>query len=207
MMSFHQDSGLERSICLHLDRLHTTVERTSQMTDIVLFPRKWLRILFRMWLSITRASLLERAVEKQQEFEETIQALELQVQDLQGQVEVLQEQIEPEKSIWRMKKDPLVEVAVRELGMTRVEAMKYDMHSLRERIKRARDMLKTTEDPLAKKPVGFSNMTHAELVRQMEKRNLPMPPGRNGAHRANTRGFMKVAIEDDIERRLIQSGR
>ena len=68
------------------------------MTDHVLFPRKWLRVLFKMWQGIIKASLLERAEEKQQELEETIQALELQVHDLQGQVEVLQEQIQAK---WR----------------------------------------------------------------------------------------------------------
>ena len=68
-------------------------------------------------------------------------------------------------------------------------------------------MLKTTEDPLACFPKGFGKMSHPELVREMEKRNLPMPEGMNGPHRACTRGFMKVQIEDDVKQRLILSGR
>ena len=177
------------------------------MTDHVLFPRKWLRVLFKMWQGIIKASLLERAEEKKLYLEETVQELELQVRDLQEQVEVLQEQIEPENSIWRMKKEQLVEVAIEELSLTRSEAKKSNIESLRQRIKQSRDMLKTTEDPLACFPKGFGKMSHPELVREMEKRNLPMPQGMNGHHRACTRGFMKVAIEEDIKQRLILSGR
>ena len=106
-----------------------------------------------------------------------------------------------------MKKEGLVEVAIEELSLTRSEAKRSNIESLRQRIKQSRDMLKTTEDPLAVRPKGFGKMSHPELVREMEKRNLPMPQGMNGHHRACTWGFMKVQIEDDVKQRLILSGR
>ena len=200
-MNSHQGSGLEHSTWLHRDRLlTTTVRRTSKMPDRVLFPRKWVRVLFKMWQGIIKA-------EKNNYLVDTVQELELQVRDLQEQVEVLQDQIQPETSIWRMKKEQLVEVAIEELSLTRSEAKKSNLESLRQRIKQSRDMLKTTEDPLAVKPVGFGKMSREELVRQMEMRNLAMPQGMSGHHRACTRGFMKVAIEEDIAQRLILSGR
>ena len=155
-MNSHQGSGLEHSTWLHRDRLlTTTVSRTREMPDRVLFPRKWVRILFKMWQGIIKA-------EKNNFLAETVQELEAQVRDLQEQVEILQDQIQPETSIWRMKKEPLVEVAIAELDITRAQAMKQNMECLRQRIKERRDMLNTVVDPLMKLPKGLSKMTHDE---------------------------------------------
>ena len=139
--------------------------------------------------------------------EERCKHLEDVIADLRAEIDVLQQQALPETSIWRMKKEQLVEVAIEELSITRAQATKSNMDTLKQRIKQSRDMLKTHADPLACLPKGFSMMSYAELVREMTKRNLPMPEGMNGPHRACTRGFMKVKIEDDVEQRVILLGR
>ena len=92
-----------------------------------------------------------------------------------------------------------MEVYIGELGMTRSQAAKEIVKTLRQKIKANRDMLNTVADPLDEAPKGLSRMSHAELCKEMEKRGLHMPTGQRGAHRANTKGYMVVATKDDVE--------
>ena len=110
-----------------------------------------------------------------------------------------------ETSIWRTKREQLVEVFIDELGMTRSQAAKETALTLRQKIKANRGMLHTVADPLDELPKGLSRMSHAELCKEMEKRGLHMPTGQRGAHRANTKGYMIVAIKDHVEQRRLLS--
>ena len=158
------------------------------------------RILFSTWHGYAKA-------EQCKYLTDTVEQLQQQVTDLQEQVEYLQDQMEPEKSIWRMKKEQLVEVAVEELELTRAQAQKQSVDVLRQRIKARRDILNAVANPLDRLPVGFSKMKKEELEQEMQKRGLPLLEGMNGRHHANTRGYMKVAIQDDVEQRALLSAR
>ena len=48
------------------------------------------------------------------------------IASLRAEIDVLEKQCLPETSIWRMKKEQLVEVAIEELSLTRSEAKKFD---------------------------------------------------------------------------------
>ena len=124
---------------------------------------------------------------------------------LNAEVERLNELAPQETSTWRMKRERLVEVFIDELGMTRGQAAKETALTLRQKIKANRDMLNTVADPLDELPKGLSRMSHAELCQEMEKRGLHMPTGQRGAHRANTKGYMIVAIKDHVEQRRLLS--
>ena len=77
------------------------------------------------------------------------------------------------ESIWSMSKADLVEVARRELGLRVAKANEQTVITLREMIRRQRDIQKMTTDPLAKAPPGLTSMKKDLLQAEMSSRNLP----------------------------------
>ena len=113
--------------------------------------------------------------------------------------------INPKESIWQMKKAELVEVAVAELGITRVQASVITVDELRERLRVARKQSKEEEDPLTKLPVGMGKMKAAELVVECTKRCISVAPlpGEKGTQK--TRPQMMLEIRNDVARRTAAS--
>ena len=150
----------------------------------VWLTRRALQVLFNAWYGCTKAEMSNW---------------------LAAEAGRLNELVPQETSIWRMKTEQLVEVFIDELGITRSQAEKEIAQTLRQKIKANRDMLNTVADPLDEVPKGLGRMSHAELCKEMEKRGLHMPAGQRGAHRANTKGYMIVAIKDHVEQRRLLS--
>ena len=99
-------------------------------------------------------------------------------------------------SIWNMTKDELIEVARNELGMTIVQATTETVVTLREKIRAYRKAVKDAGDPLNSLPPGLDKMHKADLLTEMETRQLPI---------ANqmTRPAMIIAIRDNVEVRQL----
>ena len=100
-----------------------------------------------------------------------VKALEAENERLQTLVKKKSE------SIWEMNKADLVEVARLELNMTMTQAAKETVITLREKIRRNRQIVKEAQDPMLVLPPGLQRMKHAELLVEMERRNLPIPIG------------------------------
>ena len=67
-------------------------------------------------------------------------------------------------SIWNQTKEELVEIARRELGMTVTLASNETVLTLRELIRRNREMYKANADPLSKASKGLGNMIKEALL-------------------------------------------
>ena len=106
------------------------------------------------------------------------------------------------ESIWRMKKDELVEVARRELGLTQAQAQGETVLVLRERIRSHRvenqqqQMMSTNPD--AHLPKGLQRMTHPELAQECTRRGIETPSGSSNRAQA-TRAQMIILIQDHIK--------
>ena len=84
----------------------------------------------------------------------------------------------PIESIWRMRKEELIEIAIAELGVTRTQASKETVLVLRERIRRSRKESVAQSYPLQTVPVGLERMlveqvAHAEVSLQAWRHGLP----------------------------------
>ena len=115
-----------------------------------------------------------------------IKALETENQRLQALVKKKTE------SIWNMKQADLVEVARSELGMSMAQAAKETTITLREKIRRNREIVKEVQDPMMVLPKGLQKMKHAELLLEMERRNLPIPE-------KATRPMMILMIREQVD--------
>ena len=115
-----------------------------------------------------------------------IKALETENQRLQAIVGKKAE------SIWDMKRADLVEVARSELGMTMAQAEKETVITLREKIRRNREIVKEAQDPMLVLPKGLQRMNHANLLLEMERRNLPIPEN-------PTRPMMILLIKEQVD--------
>ena len=80
-----------------------------------------------------------------------------------------------EDSTWEMKKADLVEVAQSELGLTRAPAEGETVIALRERIRRNCEIMTQAQDPRLVAAKGHERMKHAELLAEMQWRNLSIP--------------------------------
>ena len=69
-------------------------------------------------------------------------------------------------SIWNQTKEELVEITRRELGMTVTLASNETVLTLRELIRRNREMYKANADPLSKAPKGLGNMNKEALLEE-----------------------------------------
>ena len=101
----------------------------------------------------------------------------------------------PVTSIWKMKKEDLLEVARRELGLEPHQLEKVTVLEIREKIRQHRVENKAARDPLLQVPKGLSKMTVAELSRECEVRNIELeaiPSGSRGPSRAQ----MIIAIKE-----------
>ena len=96
-------------------------------------------------------------------------------------------------SIWNMLKDELIEVAVRELGVTRPRATKMSVPELRERIRASRKPPEP-DDPLVHPPPDLANLSLDKLQKECSRRGLEPEP-------KATRGQMIVLIADDVQHR------
>jgi len=94
-----------------------------------------------------------------------------------------------------MKKDELIEVARRELGMGPSRAQSETVTTLREKIRARREMVKVSEDPLSTLPKGLDKMDKAHLEEQVRFRDLTAIPEKA------TRAQLIIAIRDDVENR------
>ena len=110
--------------------------------------------------------------------------------------------INPKESIWQMKKAELIEVAISELGFTRVQASSRTVIELRELLRKARKQHQEEEDPLRKLPPKMEKLTADELVKECTRRSISAAPllGEKGPRK--TRAQMTIAIRDDVARRL-----
>ena len=112
-------------------------------------------------------------------------------------------------SVWKMRKEQLVEVGRKELGLTLVQAEAMTVVTLRERIRSQREVNQMTTDPLETNPKGLDRMKHQDLLEECIKRNLPcvqgLPtrPGEKGYWDPPTRPHMINAIKDDVETRKL----
>ena len=97
-------------------------------------------------------------------------------------------------SIWNAKKEDLVELARKELGMTMAQANKETVISLREKIRSARQVTTMVIDPLAKIPKGLDKMSLEDLRLEVLHRNLPEMD-------RPTRAKLIVLIRDDVNMR------
>ena len=106
------------------------------------------------------------------------------------------------ESIWRMKKEELVEVARRELGLTQAQAQEETVLVLRERIRghrfenRYQQMMSTNPD--AHLPKGLQRMTHPELTQECIRRGIEIPSGSSNRAQA-TRAQMIILIQDHVK--------
>jgi hypothetical protein len=105
------------------------------------------------------------------------------------------------ESIWLMTKDDLVEVAQRELGMTRARAAKETVVTIREKIRRARKQSEEEEDPHNWLPKGLALMTADQLRIECIQRGMDVEalPGEKGPFK--TRPQMILMIREDVELR------
>ncbi len=80
-----------------------------------------------------------------------------------------------------MKKDELVEVARRELGLSQAQAQAETVLVLREHIRshraevRCQQVLSTSPD--AQTPRGLQRMSHSELAQECSRRGIEIPAG------------------------------
>ena len=110
-------------------------------------------------------------------------------------------QINPRESIWIMRKAELIEVAVAELGLTRVQAGNKTVEELRELLRVSRNQTREEQDPLLRLPVGLSKMTAEALVAECTRRAISVRPveGQRGIRK--TRPQMMIDIRNDVDRR------
>jgi len=97
-------------------------------------------------------------------------------------------------SIWNQTKEELVEITRRELGMTVTLASNETVLTLRELIRRNREMYKANADPLSNAPKGLENMIKEALVEEAKKRGLP-------TEGTQTRQSLWLLIRDDLRMR------
>ena len=95
------------------------------------------------------------------------------------------------ESIWNMRKPELVEVARKELGMSVATANQKTVTVLRELIRAKRKDDQAAQDPMAQVPKGLEKMKKDDLIKEMEKRNLPL-------NHNPTRPQMIVMIKDNV---------
>ena len=107
----------------------------------------------------------------------------------------------PTESIWRMRKEELVELAIAELGLTRTQASAETVIVLRERLRRSRKMQAVEADPLLSVPARLERMLAADLVKECTTRQISVAPLPGEKGERMTRAQMMLAIRDDVTRR------
>ena len=101
-------------------------------------------------------------------------------------------------SIWHANKAELQELARKELGMTMAQSANETVVTLRERIRRARDLAKTCENPEFKLPPGLERMKLEDLILEAASRGLPGLP-------KPTRAALIVQIRDHVDALILLS--
>ena len=117
---------------------------------------------------------------------------------LKSRVQELAKYEKEAQSLWKMCKADLVQVARQELGMTIAQAEAETVTTLREKIRRQREVLKADENPFQKVPKGLEKMPLAALMEEANLRQLAIPP-------KATRPALIVAIRDDVAQRSLLS--
>ena len=109
-------------------------------------------------------------------------------------------------SIWAMRKEQLVQVAYRELGMSEYHANKETVLTLREKIRAARDEREppTTqqnegEGEIGKPPKGLQKMTVKELIAECIKRGIDYGCTGERGRTNKTRAQMVMLITEHAE--------
>ena len=122
------------------------------------------------------------------------------VEVLKSENRSLSERLGKQKdSIWQMRKEELIEVARRELGMPRYDAEKETVTTLREKIRRNRSQSQEEADPIMTLPKGLERMTAERLCNECQMRGLDVSPlpGQRGT--IKTRAQMILLIREDVE--------
>ena len=138
----------------------------------ILTPQSWLRLIVTAWANVlVRKELAASAAE--------VNRLAIRIG-------------KKINSIWDMNKEELVEVARKELGMNPGQAQAETVVTLRERIRRVRELTKLENlDPEAQLPKGLGAMKLADLVEEVNRRQLPLPD-------KPTRAQLQILIRDDV---------
>ena len=103
------------------------------------------------------------------------------------------------ESIWHMKKEQLIDVAIQELGMTQEIASKETVVTLREKIRSRRKSQNAVIDPLGALPKGLARMPRDELAIECIKRGMdPFSRDRPG-HKLKTSSKMITMIRDSLD--------
>ena len=121
----------------------------------------------------------------------TQQAFKSEVTRLQNKV--------GKQTIWEMKKEDLIQLAEKELGLTRSQAEKETVITLREKLRREKALMLELQEPLARLPKGLERMSVDELVQECETRGLDTTPlpGQRTPHK--TRPQMILMIREQVE--------
>ena len=93
--------------------------------------------------------------------------------DLQRMKKLLAKQ---SNSIWLMKKQDVVDLAISEIGMTRADADVETLTMFRERIRRTREFQAQMDDPLVKIPIGL--LDWREWTRKTSRKNVNVAESR-----------------------------
>jgi hypothetical protein len=109
-----------------------------------------------------------------------VYVLKLQNEQLAAELHHLKENL-PTKKIHNMKKAELVEEAVRELRMTRIQAQDHTAPELKELLRREKRQEEQSLDPLCQIPKGLGKMLKSDLQAEMKFRGLPFTPKTNCA--------------------------
>ena len=129
------------------------------------------------------------------------------VQVLKSENQSLTERLGKQKSsIWSMRKEDLIEVARKELGMNRWDAEKETVITLREKIRRNRSQIQEESDPLVTLPRGLERMTSAQLCSECQLRGLDISPLPGNRGSVKTRPQMILMIREGVELKNSSSG-
>jgi hypothetical protein len=98
--------------------------------------------------------------------------IEWRIATLETRCEQSQGAVAVKKTIWTMRKQELIEVARRELGLRHEQAEAITVIELREAIRAHREQTKVLLHPHASYPKGLSKMTAQELTQECAERGL-----------------------------------
>ena len=109
------------------------------------------------------------------------------------------------ESIWQMNKEELIELARKEMGISRTMAEKETVVTLREKIRQNRTQQQQASNPLLSLPKGLERMTAEQLLVECELRGLDISPlpGSRGGHK--TRPQMIIMIRAFAEQSSMTS--
>ena len=111
-------------------------------------------------------------------------------------IAISNKKIRSQASIWNMRKENLIEKALREIpGATLNYLRQFTVPELRQILKDAKEQQIVQQDPLATLPKGMTHMKLAELTHECLLRELPTETHAGGTL---TRSQMMIQIRQDV---------